>query len=107
MGSVNILEYVKSSKYVKSLIYVTSDKVYENNETNRIFKEHNRLGGSDPYSSSKVAAECLFDGYTKSFFMNKNIGIATVRSGNVIGEEIGQKIELYPTLLNQLRKKEN
>ena len=92
MGSVNILEYVKSSKYVKSLIYVTSDKVYENNETNRIFKEHNRLGGSDPYSSSKVAAECLFDGYTKSFFMNKNIGIATVRSGNVIGEEIGQKI---------------
>ena len=39
--------------------------------------------------------------------MNKNIGIATVRSGNVIGEEIGQKIELYPTLLNQLRKKEN
>ena len=105
MGSVNILEYVKSSKYVKSLIYVTSDKVYENNETNRIFKEHNRLGGSDPYSSSKVAAECLFDGYSKSFFMNKNIGIATVRSGNVIGGGDWSENRIIPDIIKSIKEK--
>ena len=53
MGSANILEYVKSSKNVKSLIYVTSDKVYENDEKNRSFKEYDRLGGTDPYSHQK------------------------------------------------------
>ena len=72
LGTANILEYVRNSNYVKSLIYVTSDKVYENSELNRIFKENDKLGGADPYSSSKAAAECLFTAYYNSYFKNKS-----------------------------------
>ncbi len=105
MGSANILEYVKSSKNVKSLIYVTSDKVYENDEKNRSFKEYDRLGGTDPYSSSKVAAEYLFNGYSQSFFTDKNIGIATVRSGNVIGGGDWSENRIIPDIIKSIQKR--
>lgn len=85
-GSVNILEAIRRTTSVKSLIYVTSDKCYKNKEWIWGYRENDELGGYDPYSASKAAAEIVFSSYRDSFFSkNKNIGIASVRAGNVIG----------------------
>ena len=67
LGTLNILEISRKSKFVRSLICVTSDKCYENLETNIPFKETDRIGGFDPYSSSKAAVEILVKSYQKSF----------------------------------------
>ena len=86
IGSVNILEAVLATKSVRSLIYVTSDKCYENNEWVWGYRENDRLGGRDPYSASKAAAENVFSAYYRSFMIKKqNLGAASVRAGNVIG----------------------
>jgi len=85
-GSVNILEVIRNTRFVKSLIYVTSDKCYKNKEWIWGYRENDELGGHDPYSASKAAAEIVFSSYLNSFFSKKsNIGIASVRAGNVIG----------------------
>ncbi len=85
LGSLNVLECVRRIKKVKSSIIITTDKVYDNSK-NKIFKETDKLGGIDPYSSSKVCVEHLFSSYINSFFKkSKNQKLATVRAGNVIG----------------------
>jgi CDP-glucose 4,6-dehydratase len=85
-GSVNVLESIRRSSSVKSLIYVTSDKCYKNREWIWGYRENDELGGHDPYSASKAAAEIVFSSYLDSFFKhNSAIGIASVRAGNVIG----------------------
>lgn len=85
-GSVNLLEAVRKTHSVKSLIYVTSDKCYKNNEWIWGYRENDVLGGHDPYSASKAAAELVFSSYIDSFFSkNESIGVASVRAGNVIG----------------------
>lgn len=105
MGSANILEYARSCKSLKSLIYVTSDKCYEDHQTVKAYKETDRLGGFDPYSSSKTAAENLFSCYQKSFFSRSNFGAATVRSGNVIGGGDWSKDRIIPDILRSLSEK--
>lgn len=86
MGSVNILEAIRRSDSVKSVVYVTSDKCYKNNEWVWGYRENDQLGGHDPYSASKAAAEVVFSSYTDSFFNKKEgLGVASVRAGNVIG----------------------
>lgn len=85
-GSVNILEAIRNTSSLKALIYVTSDKCYKNKEWIWGYRENDELGGHDPYSASKAAAEIVFSSYRDSFFSkNKNIGVASVRAGNVIG----------------------
>jgi CDP-glucose 4,6-dehydratase len=85
-GSVNLLESIRKAPSVKSLIYVTSDKCYKNKEWLWGYRENDELGGRDPYSASKAAAEIVFSSYYDSFFIhNSNIGVASVRAGNVIG----------------------
>lgn len=85
-GSINLLEAVRHCDSVKSLIYVTSDKCYKNREWVWGYRENDELGGHDPYSASKAAAEIVFASYKDSFFSkNSNLGIASVRAGNVIG----------------------
>lgn len=85
-GSVNILEAVRKTDSVKALIYVTSDKCYKNKEWIWGYRENDELGGYDPYSASKAAAEIVISSYIDSFFnKNLNIGIASVRAGNVVG----------------------
>jgi CDP-glucose 4,6-dehydratase len=86
IGSVNVLESVRKTNSVRSLIYVTSDKCYKNKEWIWGYRENDELGGHDPYSASKAAAEIVFSSYLDSFFSkNLNVGIASVRAGNVIG----------------------
>jgi len=86
MGSVNLLESVKKCDSVKSLVYITSDKCYENSEWVWGYRENDQLGGHDPYSASKGASELVFSAYSRSFFSERmNLGAATTRAGNVIG----------------------
>jgi CDP-glucose 4,6-dehydratase len=85
MGTVNLLEAVRKTPSVKVVLNVTSDKCYENIETDQPYKENNRMGGYDPYSSSKGCAELISSAYRKSFFKSEGIALATARAGNVIG----------------------
>lgn len=85
-GSLNLLESVRECNSVRALVFVTSDKCYENVEWVWGYRENDRLGGRDPYSASKAAAEILFSSYARSFFSQReNFGAASVRAGNVIG----------------------
>ncbi len=85
MGTVNLLEAVKKCESVQSVINVTTDKVYENNEKDYAYKEDDRLNGFDPYSNSKSCSELVTNSYKKSFFADRDIALSTCRAGNVIG----------------------
>ena len=85
MGTVNILECVRKSESVRSVVVITTDKVYKNNEWIYGYRETDALGGADPYSASKACAEMVAESYIRSFFVEKNIPVTTARAGNVIG----------------------
>ena len=86
IGTINLLEAIRSCKSVKSAIIVTTDKVYLNLEKKIRFKETSPLGGHDIYSASKASCEILTESYIKSFYLKSNkCKISTVRSGNCIG----------------------
>lgn len=84
MGTVNVLEAARLCPSVRAVIIVTSDKCYQNHGTGQAFRETDAMGGRDPYSASKGAAELVATAYRESFFMN-GAGIASGRAGNVIG----------------------
>lgn len=85
MGTVHFLEAVRHCDSVKSVINVTTDKVYQNNEWEWGYREIDALDGYDPYSNSKSCSELVTNSYKKSFFHDRNIAISTCRAGNVIG----------------------
>ncbi|WP_241673219.1 CDP-glucose 4,6-dehydratase [Lacisediminimonas profundi] len=86
MGSVHVLEAVRATPSIRSLVYITSDKCYENHEWIWGYRENDQLGGHDPYSASKAAAEIAFSAYSRSFLSQRgDLGAATTRAGNVIG----------------------
>ena len=85
MGTVNLLECVRQSDCVRSLLNVTTDKVYQNNEWNWGYREYEPLDGFDPYSNSKSCSELITHSYLNSFFANSDVAISTARAGNVIG----------------------
>jgi CDP-glucose 4,6-dehydratase len=86
MGTVNLLEAVRSYGGVRAVVVVTSDKCYENRESRGGYREEDKLGGHDPYSSSKAAAELVASAYRRSFFSGLDAPqVATARAGNVIG----------------------
>ena len=90
MGTANVLEAARHCPSVRSVVIVTTDKCYANNEWQYGYREADALGGHDPYSASKAAAEMVVASYRSSFFdagdtVGKRAGVASVRSGNVIG----------------------
>lgn len=85
IGTINILECLKESKNTKAAVLITSDKCYENVEWEYGYREDDRLGGTDPYSASKACAEIAISSYIRSYFVNSNCKITSVRAGNVIG----------------------
>ncbi|TWU44340.1 CDP-glucose 4,6-dehydratase [Novipirellula aureliae] len=89
IGTLNVMDAAKASESVRAIVCVTSDKVYENCESEAGYIESDRLGGSDPYSASKACAEILVNCYRKSYFNASQTEpqpfLATVRAGNVIG----------------------
>ena len=102
-GSLNVLECIKNNKKIKTGIIITTDKVYDITN-NKIFKETDKLGGLDPYSSSKVCVEFLFNSYLKSFFKVGQQMIATVRAGNVIGGGDYSLDRLVPDIYKSMKK---
>lgn len=99
LGTLNILEVIRQANFSPVTIIVTTDKVYENLEQNIPFKEEDKLGGNDPYSASKSAAEMIVNSYQKSFCLKNILTIASARAGNVIGGGDWSKDRLIPDLI--------
>ncbi len=85
MGTVNVMECVRKTPSVKSVINVTTDKVYLNKEWEWGYRENEELNGYDPYSNSKSCSELVTSSYVNSFFREGDVAISTCRAGNVIG----------------------
>jgi len=108
IGTANVLQAIKEFGGVKSAIMITTDKVYEEKEKDYCYKESNKLGGYDPYSSSKVGAEMVINSYIKSFFSPKNYRkyhktlIASARSGNVIGGGDWLRDRIIPDIVRMI-----
>jgi CDP-glucose 4,6-dehydratase len=85
MGTVNLLEALRGIRHRCAAVFVTTDKCYENRERTRGYREEDPLGGHDPYSASKAAAEIAIGSYRRAFFQNHPVKIASARAGNVIG----------------------
>ena len=105
-GTLNVLEASKSSKFIKSIVSITSDKCYENIDSIKTYKETDRLGGVDPYSASKASAELIIRSYRESIFKNKiKCGISSARAGNVIGGGDWSQKRLIPDCIRFIRNK--
>lgn len=103
MGTVNVLEAARTTASVAAVVVVTSDKCYENREDGRHFSETDSLGGADPYSASKGAAEIIAASYRKSFFGDDQSALlATVRAGNVLGAGDMSRDRLVPDLIRAI-----
>jgi CDP-glucose 4,6-dehydratase len=107
MGTVNILEAVRFCSSVRAVVVVTTDKCYQNNEWIWPYRENDRLGGDDPYSSSKACAELVTHSFHQSFFEKGSstlggVAVATVRAGNVIGGGDWAKNRLLPDLVRSI-----
>ena len=104
-GTANVLEAMRLSKCVKAAVMITTDKVYENREWIYGYRESDPLGGHDPYSGSKAAADIVIDSYRKSFFSpdkyndTHNTLVATARAGNVIGGGDWAQNRLVPDIM--------
>jgi CDP-glucose 4,6-dehydratase len=85
MGTIHVLEGLRGLHKPCAAVIVTTDKCYENREWVHGYREVDRLGGWDPYSSSKAAAEIAVDSWRRSFLRNSSLRVATARAGNVIG----------------------
>ncbi|WP_238324593.1 CDP-glucose 4,6-dehydratase [Pseudacidobacterium ailaaui] len=85
MGTANFLESLRGTPGLKAVLIITTDKVYRNTSTGKPFSENDPLGGHDPYSASKAAAELVTASWTHSYFTDLGVEVATARAGNVIG----------------------
>ena len=85
IGTLNVLNILNEINKVKYALIITTDKVYKNINLKKYFKEHDELGGHDPYSNSKACAELISQSYSDSFLSKKKISCVTARAGNVIG----------------------
>ncbi len=100
MGTAHVLEAIRRTPSVKAAVMVTTDKCYENREQTEGYKETDALGGHDPYSASKGAAEIVIASYRRSFFSETgSAGIASARSGNVVGGGDWSADRIVPDLL--------
>jgi CDP-glucose 4,6-dehydratase len=99
MGTIHVLEAIRQTGSVRAMVNVTTDKCYENREWIWGYREHDPLGGHDPYSSSKACAELVTDAYRRSFLAGTHLALATARAGNVIGGGDWSADRLVPDLL--------
>ena len=107
IGTANVLNATRDIPSLKSIVIITTDKVYKIKDSNKKYKEIDELGGKDPYSVSKVCAEHVTISFIESFYKNKNIRnkISTARSGNVIGGGDYSKNRLLPDIINSINSK--
>lgn len=107
MGTVNVLECIRTTSSVKSFVNVTTDKVYKNRERAEGYREEEELNGYDPYSNSKSCSELVTDSYKNSFFSDGQVAISTVRAGNVIGGGDFAVDRIIPDCIRAVEKKQN
>lgn len=103
MGTVHVFEAVRVTPSVRAVVNVTTDKCYENQEWHWAYREHEPLGGRDPYSSSKACSELVSAAYRASFFGTQGtesaVAVATARAGNVIGGGDWARDRLIPDIV--------
>lgn len=103
MGTVNLLECVRRFPCVKSVLNVTTDKVYQNNEWCWGYRENEPLDGFDPYSNSKSCSELVTHSYRSSFFTDGRVAVSTARAGNVIGGGDFAKDRIIPDCIRAMQ----
>lgn len=110
-GTANVLEAVRETPSIKSAVIITTDKVYENKEWHHAYRENDPLGGYDPYSASKAAADIVTSSYIQSFFnpadfkVKHHALVAIARAGNVIGGGDWAEYRLIPDIIRSIYEK--
>ena len=104
MGTLNMLEALKTFKRPCAAVFITTDKCYENREWHHGYREEDPLGGRDPYSASKAVAELIIASYRDSFFENHPVKVASCRAGNVIGGGDWARDRIMPDCIAALKK---
>lgn len=104
MGTVNLFEAIRKCSSVKSVVVITTDKVYENKGDGAVYVETDPLGGIDPYSSSKTCMEYISDTYKRSYLQTEErmVGVSTVRASNVLGGGDHIQSRLIPSILRSI-----
>jgi CDP-glucose 4,6-dehydratase len=106
-GTVHVLEACRAVGCARAIVAVTTDKCYENRESENGYREDDRLGGHDPYSASKAAAELVISSYRDAFFKSGGPLLASARAGNVIGGGDWAADRLIPDLIRARSKNIN
>ncbi len=106
MGTAHVLEALRSLKKPCAAVLVTTDKCYENREQDHAYAEEEPLGGYDPYSSSKGAAELVISAVRRSFFGSHPVRVASARAGNVIGGGDWAADRIVPDCIRALQRGE-
>ncbi|MGH1406889.1 MAG: CDP-glucose 4,6-dehydratase [Rhodomicrobiaceae bacterium] len=110
MGTLHVLESMRNINSIRSAVMITSDKCYNNQEWIWGYRENESMGGHDPYSSSKGAAELLISSYRNSYYnkvdQSNFTAIATARAGNVIGGGDWAEDRLIPDIIRAFKKNE-
>ncbi len=106
MGTVNLMECIRLTPSVKSVLNVTTDKVYKNNEWCWGYREDEPLDGYDPYSNSKSCSELVTHSYINSFFKDRDIAVSTARAGNVVGGGDFANDRIIPDCVRAVANKE-
>lgn len=107
LGTANVLDGLRFLEKPCVAVIITTDKVYENHETGELYAEHDKLGGYDPYSASKAAAEIVVSSYRNSFFNSQQHAVhkksvSSARAGNVIGGGDWAKDRIIPDIVRAL-----
>jgi CDP-glucose 4,6-dehydratase len=104
-GTVHVLDALRRLDRPCAAVFVTTDKCYENREWFYGYREEDPLGGHDPYSSSKAAAEIAIQSFRRSFFQKKPISVASARAGNVIGGGDWATDRIVPDCIRSLKQR--
>jgi CDP-glucose 4,6-dehydratase len=105
MGTANILDIAFKRDFVRAVVVVTTDKVYKNDESGRVFVESDPLEGKDPYSGSKVGAESVVAAWQQIAKISGGPTVVSVRAGNVIGGGDASQNRLIPDIIQATREK--
>lgn len=106
LGTIHVLEALRSLRKPCAAIFITTDKCYENLENGHAYREEDPLGGYDPYSSSKAACEIAIASWRRSFFKDHLVKVASARAGNVVGGGDWALDRIVPDCIRSLQKGE-
>lgn len=107
MGTLNVLDALRKAPSLRTVLVITTDKVYRNDDSGRPFREDDALGGHDPYSSSKAACEEVVSCYRQSYYDDAGIQLATARAGNVVGGGDWSEDRLIPDIWRAMLEKQS